>query len=93
MRIRAALAMSLLLMAEFESRAQRVRDAHTGDIAAGVVILEDQRQLRLDATPCKSTADKTIIVFKPPYKKVPLGKVTCNDKIFVKVQVIQGQSG
>jgi hypothetical protein len=84
-----AVTLLLVLIAGADSSAQQVRDAQTGDSAAGVVILEDQRQLRLDATPCNATQNKAIIVFRPPYKKVTLGKVTCNNTAYPSVQVIQ----
>ena len=89
MSARMTMILLLLLIAGADSSAQQVREAQRGDIAAGVVILEDQRQLRLDATPCNPTEKKTIIVFRAPYKKVTLGNVTCNNTAYVKVQVIQ----
>jgi hypothetical protein len=79
----------LLLFADSESRAQRVHYTQPGDFGSGVVISEDQRQLRLDATPCLGTINKTILVFRSPYKKVPLGKANCGSTVYDKVQVIQ----
>jgi len=93
MRLLRALQVSLLLTsADIDVWAQRIREAKAGDVATGVVILEDQRQLRLDATPCNKTEDKTVILFRPPYRKVMLGKVNCPTKSYARVQVIQSQS-
>jgi len=75
-----------------ELLAQRIREAKVGDIATGVIISEDQRQLRLDASPCNRNQDKIILVVQRPYKKIPLGTVVCNGKRYPRVQVIQSPS-
>jgi len=72
--------------------AQRLQDAKAGDIATGVILLEDQRQLRLDASPCAGTQDKVIVLFRPPYRKVPMPNVNCNGRTYTRVQVIQQQN-
>jgi hypothetical protein len=79
----------ILIGAAVHLWAQRIREAKAGDIATGVVIFEDQRQLRIDATPCGRTEDKIIILFRPPFKKIPLGTVNCPSKSYTRVQVIQ----
>ena len=75
-----------------ELLAQRIRQAKMGDIATGVIVSEDQRQLRLDASPCNRVEDKIIFVFQRPYKKVLLGTVVCTGHPYPRVQVIQSES-
>lgn len=82
----------LVLITDSTLLAQRIRESKPGDIATGVIVFEDRRQLRLDASPCSATEDKVIVVFRPPYKKVPIGRVPCKDKTYAKTQVIQNQS-
>jgi hypothetical protein len=78
-------------VAASELAAQRLQEAKAGDIATGVILLEDQRQLRLDASPCARTQDKVIVLFRSPYKKVPMPNVNCNGRPYTQVQVIQQQ--
>jgi hypothetical protein len=70
MRVTVYVILSALAMAELS--AQRLQEAKPG--ATGVILLEDGQQLRLDASACARTQDKVIIVFKPPYAKVPIPK-------------------
>jgi hypothetical protein len=69
-----------------------LRQAKPGDIATGVVIYDDDRSLRIDISPCSKSEDKIIIVFRRPYQKVALGNVSCKDKTYERVQVIQDES-
>jgi hypothetical protein len=80
-------------LAASQLAAPRLQQAKAGDIATGVILLEDQRQLRLDAAPCARTQDKVIVLFRSPYKKVPVPKVNCNGRLYTRFQVIQQQSG
>jgi hypothetical protein len=82
----------LAALATAELCAQRLQPAKPSDIATGVIVLEDRQQLRLDASPCARTQDKVIIVFRPPYTKVPVPKITCNGTPYARVEVIQRQS-
>jgi len=90
------LALALLFLTVIQDGASLwaaiLRHAKPGDIATGVVIYDNDQSLRIDISPCSKSEDKTIIVFRRPYKKVPLGNVSCKDKTYERVQVIQGES-
>ena len=59
--------------------------SYTGDVATGVILLEEKGELDLDTRPCKGR----VYTFHPPYKKKERGKVTCDGKEFQQYSVEQ----
>jgi hypothetical protein len=49
-----------------------------GDVASGVILLEDKDVLFLDLTPCR--ANSTVFEFHRPLVKKPLGSFDCNGR-------------
>ena len=81
----------LIQLSTFNSSSQvpPPREARVGDVATGVVIYEDQDELRLDMRPCSREPDKQILLFRYPYKKTAAGSVECSSGTYDRVQVVQ----
>ena len=71
--------------AESARQQQRAVEAQKGDIANGIVGLEDQKQLRLNTDPCNAKSD--VVIFYPPYTKTKVGPVKCGDAVLERYQV------
>jgi len=61
--------------------------AKSGDAASGVVISENDTQLRLNVTPCAQTA--SVVVFQKPYSKSVHGTTTCGGVTKALAQVLK----
>lgn len=58
--------------------------ARVGDVAAGTIALLNEKELRLDTSPCDAKA--VVVVFYPPYVKTKIGTVTCGTRVIDRYQ-------
>jgi hypothetical protein len=58
-----------------------------GDVASGVILMEEKGVLYLDLTPCQ--ANTTVFTFHSPFAKKKLGTLNCNAKQVERVLVAQ----
>lgn len=68
------------------SRLSSIIEARPGDVASGVIVLENERELRLKTDPCN---DGEVVVFRSPFAKTPVARAECSGKVFERVQVQQ----
>jgi hypothetical protein len=78
---------AVLNAAALSSGEPQLKTAVPGENARGVVVSDDGRELRLDATPCREP--KTVIVFRQPYSREAAGSVNCGSGDIALVHVIQ----
>lgn len=67
-----------------EAAGTRTVAAKPGEVASGVVVFEDQNELRLRVDPCRPS---DVIVFYAPFVKVRLGPGGCGGQAFDRFQV------
>lgn len=66
--------------------AASVIQARPRDVASGVIVLENERELRLKTDPCN---DGDVVVFRSPFTKTPVARAECGGRVFERVQVEQ----
>lgn len=69
----------------FSPREVTIGKTKAGDVATGAIIDEENKELLIDTAPCKGKTQ----TFHDPYKKKPLGTVTCNGKTLERAEVRQ----
>ena len=63
-----------------------VQFAAPGDIAAGRVLREENKELDLDTSPCSGSR---VIRFDDPYERSIIGKLNCSDRTCDRIHVRQ----
>lgn len=70
---------------DFSDTEPEEASTRVGDIATGVVLLEEKGDLYLDTNPCNGR----VVVFRKPYRKSAIGSITCGTKELTRVQIEQ----
>ena len=63
----------------------RIVEAQRDEIASGVIVLENARELRLKISPCDDRSD--IVVFAAPFVKTKITPVRCGAQTVERYQV------